>query len=142
MKTKNLLKKAFLLLALIGGASSAWGTVYETYTVSLNNGTTVTPDKSTFFTVVSGGGFNSKYSGRYGGTEYTAGLKINSGSSITFTTSVKSDITIVQSTSANESKKFKLGGQSVEHTASGASITIGGSAVSYTMTTNSTDKMY
>ena len=27
MKTKNLLKKAFLLLALMGGASSAWGAV-------------------------------------------------------------------------------------------------------------------
>ena len=139
MKMKHLLKKAFLLLALVGGVNSAWATVYETYTVSLDNGATVTPDESTFFTVTSGGGYNAKYNGTYGGHAYAKGLKLNSSSNITFTTTVKSDITVIQSTSSNSDKKFKLGGQSVAHSATG-SITIAETEVSYTMTENSTDK--
>ena len=134
-------KQIFTLLALLlTVCSGAWATVYETYTVSLDNGATVTPDKSTFFTVSSGGGYNTKYNGTYGGHDYSKGLKMNSSSSITFTTSVKSNVTIVQSTSSNSEKKFKLGGQSVAHTASGAKITIGGTDVSYTMTENTTGK--
>ena len=42
MKTKNLLKKAFLLLALIGGASSAWATEV---TVTLSGATTKASDR-------------------------------------------------------------------------------------------------
>ena len=43
MKTKNLLKKAFLLLALIGGASSAWGSTVSDLT-SITSATTFTMD--------------------------------------------------------------------------------------------------
>ena len=133
------MKKLFSLLTLaLLSIGTAWATVYATYTVSLNNGATVTPAESTFFTVNSGGGYNSKYTGTYGGTEYTKGLKINSSSSITFTTTVKSDITIVQSTAKNGTNQFKLGGQTVAHSASG-SITIGGTGVSYSMTENTTN---
>lgn len=133
-------KKIFTLLALaLCICSAAWSADLAVYTLKLNNGVTQTPSGSSFFTVATGGGFNSKYAGTYDGTEYTKGLKINTSSSITFTTSVKTDITIVQSTSSNSANKFKLGGQSVAHDASG-SITISETAVSYTMTENTTNK--
>jgi len=133
-------KKIFTLLALaLCISSAAWAADLPFYTLILNGGVTQTPTSSSFFTVNDGGGFNTKYKGTYDETEYTAGLKMNSKSSITFTTSVKTDITIVQSTSANEAKKFKLGGQSVAHAATG-SITISETEVSYTMTENTTNK--
>ncbi|MBQ9187168.1 MAG: hypothetical protein IJ144_05000 [Prevotella sp.] len=136
-------QKLFTLLTLLlAVCSGAWATVYATYAVSLESANDVTATNTdNFFTLNTGGGFNTKYTGTYGGKTYTAGLKINSSSSITFTTAVKSDITIVQSTASNGTNKFKLGGQSVAHTASGATITIGGTDVSYTMTENSTDKV-
>ena len=125
---------------MLGGGNFLWAdpAVYATYTVSLNDGVTQTPSGS-FFTVTTGGGFNTKYAGKYNGTDYTKGLKVNSSSSITFTTTVTSDITIVQSTSSNSTSKFKLGGQSVAHNASDK-ITIGGTDVNYSMTENATDK--
>ena len=130
------MKKLFTLLTLlVAMVTSAWA--YDTYTLTLNGSAVQTPSGS-FFTVVTGGGFNTKYNGSYGGTSYTKGLKMNSSSSITFTTLAKSDITIVQSTSANGAKKYKLGGVAVEH--SNGSITINGKSVSYTVTENTTDK--
>ncbi len=128
---KKLLSLLTLLLAVCSGA---WA--YDTYTLTLNGEAS---QSGSFFTVATGGGFNTKYAGTYDGTSYSKGLKLNSSSSITFTSLAKSNITIVQSTSSNGTNKFKLGGTAINHAASG-SITIGGQSVSYTMTENTTNK--
>ena len=72
----------------------------------LDNG--ATQSTSGYFTVVSGGGYNAKYTGTYDGHTYSKGLKINSSSSISFTTGATSTIIIVQSTAANGGNQFKL----------------------------------
>ena len=58
MKTKNLLKKAFLLLALIGGASNAWAAINTTLISGINLPSTPTTsyDLSTGNVVWSGTG--------------------------------------------------------------------------------------
>ena len=52
----------------------------KTYTLTLNN--SATQSTTGYFTVSTGGGFNTKYTGKYNGTEFTKGLKLNSSSSI------------------------------------------------------------
>lgn len=96
----------------VGGVSWAG----DTYTLILNSVVAQTgPDgKSTsFFTVATGGGFNTKYTGTYGGTTFTKGLKLNSSSSISFSTAATSTVIIVQSLTANANKVFKFDGAEV-----------------------------
>lgn len=122
---KHLLKKAFLLLALVGGASSAWGdNVYEyTHTPSLNT--------DSYFTVAKGadaaGTFNVSitfdlHSGT--STTVTKAVKMESATTITFTTSTKSSTVYVGlydrngTGSSASNNQFKLDGTT--YTASSA----------------------
>ncbi len=89
MKTKNLLKKAFLLLALMGGATSAWGDdVYECY----YNGTSVvnTSDYFSSGNSLMGSGYNSNMTITFtnnNGDEITSSkfTKLTSGKGVNFT---------------------------------------------------------
>lgn len=85
-----------------------------TYTLTLNNG--ATQSTTGYFTVSTGGGFNTKYTGKYKGTEFTKGLKLNSSSSISFTNKGTATVVIVQSTSTNGSNQFKFDGTAVANT--------------------------
>ncbi len=112
------MKKLFtLLMLMVCAIGTAWAG--DVFTVSLNNGATQTrSDGKTgdFFTVVSGGGYNTKYTGTYNGTTYTKGLKINSSSNITFTTAASSTIIIVQSAAANSAKRPGVNGNALTDT--------------------------
>ncbi len=101
------MNKLFTLLMLMACSIGAAWAVGETFTLKLNNGATQTrSDGGTgdFFTVNAGGGYNAKYTGTYNSVSYTKGLKVNSSSSIKFTTSATSKVIIVQSLTANDTK--------------------------------------
>ena len=123
MMTK--LKFLWVLLALlVGGVNGTWAD--NTYELILNwsyqeivNGTagTATTDVSAFnsssyffdATQGSGGGFNDRFTGTYNSTSYTRGLKMNNGTSISFTTTndTKSVISIVQCTTDKDNSSTK-----------------------------------
>lgn len=80
-----------MCLAGVGGASAQ-----TTYTVSFDNG--ATQSTANWFTITDPKiNYNTKYAGTYEGTTYSKGLKMQGGTSITFTTSATSKVTIVQS---------------------------------------------
>ena len=118
-------------------ATGAWATVYATYTVSLDDGTQ-SPAESTFFTLNNTGGFNTKFACSYNSTDYAYGFKLDSNAYVEFTTSVESDVTIVQSGAYNGDKTIKFAGSSIAQ--SNGNITISGTTVNYTVTSNATDK--
>ena len=89
MKMKHLLKKAFLLLALIGGTNSAWAADYEWSDDGQKTTLSVTAAKGS-----SAANHYTGYSISYGGTTYTKAIKMESATTITFTTSATSTITI------------------------------------------------
>ena len=96
------MQKLLRLLTVAVGFAFATSSVSagDVFTVSLNNGDT--QSTADFFTVNSGGGYNSKYTGTYGGVTYTKGLKLNTSSSISFTTAnTSSTVIIVQSLASN-----------------------------------------
>lgn len=98
------MKKLFLFLLCVLCSVGTWADT--TYTLSLNG--SAVQSTAGYFTVVDGGGYNKKYTGTYDGVAYSKGLKINSNSSISFTTKGKSTVLIVQSTAANGTKEFKF----------------------------------
>ena len=117
MKAKNLLKKAFLLLALMGGASSAWADT--TYKITYNGSDA---GNTNYFGYSGNHNFNPKFNGcTYDGTSFTSGLKMENGSTITFTTANTATVTVVQSTWSN--KGIKLDNTSIAN--STASTTTG-----------------
>lgn len=80
-----------MCLAGVGGASAQ-----TTYTVSFDNG--ATQSTANWFTITDPNiNYNPKYAGTYEGNTYSKGLKMQGGTSITFTTSATSKVTIVQS---------------------------------------------
>lgn len=87
---------------------------------------------STFFTIVAGGGYNSKYACTYNDVAYNKALKMNSSSSVTFSTSAKATLVIVQSTKANGAKKFKLDGNAIANTPADDSYTTSENAANFT----------
>jgi len=102
MKTKNLLKKAFLLLALIGGASNAWADT--TYKITYNGSD---GGNTTYFGHSGNHNFNTKFKDcTYDGTSFTSGLKMEGSSTITFTNTNTATVTVVQSTWSNNGIKF------------------------------------
>ena len=102
MKTKNLLKKAFLLLALMGGASSAWADT--TYKITYNGSDA---GNTTYFSHSGNHNFNTKFKDcTYDGTNFTSGLKMESSSTITFTNTNTATVTVVQSTWSAKGIKF------------------------------------
>lgn len=106
---KKLLSLLTLLLFLGGNAFAD-----TEYTVSLNNGATQTPSASTYFTV--SGSYNTNYTGTYGGTTYTKGLKLDSSGKVTFTNTNTATVTIVQSLSTNDNKNVKFNGANLDVT--------------------------
>lgn len=99
-----------LLLCFVGGA---WATG-ETYTIAFDNtGTQTRSDGQTgnFFTQV-GTSYNSAYACTYNGVEYKKPLKMEKDTEISFTSKVKSTVTIVMSTarSGEESNYPKFDG--------------------------------
>lgn len=137
-----------LLLTLVGMICSlgiSWGAIGDFYYAHLGAATDITAGTqkqklgsnaeatSTFFTINSGGGYNTKYACTYNSVAYTSALKMNSSSSISFSTNAKATLVIVQSTKANGAKKFKLDDTAIDNTpASGASYTTKEDATNYT----------
>ena len=107
------MKRLLLIFSCVLCALVTWADT--TYTLTLNNA--ATQSTTGYFTVNTGGGFNTKYTGKYNGVEYTKGLKINSSSSITFSNTGTATVVIVQSTSANGTNQFKFDGNLVATTA-------------------------
>lgn len=106
------MKRLFTFFALLLiGISVSWAG--DKFTVILDG--SATQSQSGYFTITDGGGYNSKYTGTYDGHSYTKGLKLNSQSSISFTTTEKSTVTIVQSISDNGTANhvFKMDGTEV-----------------------------
>lgn len=90
-----LLITLLMCLAGVGGASAQ-----TTYTVSFDNG--ATQSTANWFTITDPNiNYNPKYAGTYEGNTYSKGLKMQGGTSITFTTSATSKVTIVQSLKTN-----------------------------------------
>ena len=104
-----LLITLLMCLAGVGGASAQ-----TTYTVSFDNGATQSTDG--WFTIIGSINYNTKYAGTYEGNTYSKGLKMQGGTSITFTTSATSKVTIVQSL-----KKYSTNYVSFDGTAKTAS---------------------
>ncbi len=106
------MKRLLLIFSCVLCALVTWADT--TYTLTLNNG--ATQSTTGYFTVSTGGGFNTKYTGKYNGKEFTKGLKLNSSSSISFTNKGTATVVIVQSTSSNGSNQFKFDGTAVANT--------------------------
>ena len=106
------MKRLLLIFSCVLCALVTWADT--TYTLTLNNG--ATQSTTGYFTVSTGGGFNTKYTGKYNGKEFTKGLKLNSSSSISFTNKGTATVVIVQSTSTNGSNQFKFDGTEVANT--------------------------
>lgn len=93
-----------MCLAGVGGASAQ-----TTYTVSFDNG--ATQSTANWFTITDPNiNYNPKYVGTYDGTTYSKGLKMQGRTSITFTTSATSKVTIVQSLKTNSTNYVSFDG--------------------------------
>ena len=80
-----------------------------TKTAQLDNADHVSAQN--YFTVENPGDYNTKYTGTYGGTSYTSGLKMLSDTQVKFTNTVACDLVIVQSiASANYLTLVKVDG--------------------------------
>ena len=92
-----------LLVAFVTSSMAA------TYSLDFNgNATTVTPTGSEFFTKSSTWSLNTKYTGTYNSTAYTSGLKMESATSIKFTTTGATTLTIVQSLTYGSTNYVKV----------------------------------
>ena len=105
------MKRLLLLFVSVICSLCIWAD--KTCTLKLDGA--VTQSTAGYFTVNTGGGFNTKYTGKYSGVTYSKGLKINSSSEITFTNKGTATVVIVQSTSSNGSNRFKFDGSAVEN---------------------------
>ena len=56
------------------------------------------------------GDYNSKYTGTYGDTNYTKGLKVTNSTSVNFTTGATCDLVVVQSIASNGGNLIKIDG--------------------------------
>ena len=123
MKAKNLLKKAFLLLALMGGATSAWGDVTwpdaNFLLLDGNDKNQISNGNSVSYTNQVGGTGatwscnTSKYS--YGntsctfyGNDFTKGLKHEGSTYTQVVTTATATLTIVQSLATNPTGSFDI----------------------------------
>lgn len=107
MKMKHLLKKAFLLLALVGGVNSAWAD--DTYTVSFDTKPWTQSTADYYTSVGTKNNLNTKFACKYNGTEFSQGLKMEGDTKVQFTTTRTFDITIVRSTASGSDKTIKFG---------------------------------
>ena len=109
MKRSLHLLITMLLMCIIGVMT---GHAQSTYTVSFNNNS-ITQSTEGWFDLGSKHSLNAKYTGTYDGVTYTTGLKMESATTVKFTTTANATITIVQSTSANGTNTFKFDGTEV-----------------------------
>ena len=111
MKRSLHLLITMLLMCIIGVMT---GHAQSTYTVSFNN-STITQSTEGWFDLGTKHNFGTKYKGTYDGVTYTSGLKMESGTTVKFTTTANATITIVQSTSDTKTAKntLKLDGTEV-----------------------------
>lgn len=94
------------LLILMGLLFSVISAKAAEYSVKLTKETVAA---QSFFTVSGSINYNNKYKdGIYDGTKYTQGLKMQTNTKITFTTSAKATLTIVQSLAQYSEKNIKL----------------------------------
>lgn len=85
-----------LLLLFVGVLCSLGMWADTTYTLTLNG--SKVESKAGYFTTSAGKfNFNTKFTGSYGGTNYSSGLKMEGSTEISFTTNASSSVTIVQS---------------------------------------------
>lgn len=98
-----------LLMCIIGVMT---GHAQSTYTVSFNNNS-ITQSTEGWFDLGTKHSINKKYTGTYDGVTYNSGLKMESATTVKFTTTANATITIVQSTSTNGSNTFKFDGTEV-----------------------------
>ena len=109
MKRSLHLLITMLLMCIIGVMT---GHAQSTYTVSFNNNS-ITQSTEGWFDLGTKHSLNKKYTGTYDGVKYTTGLKMESATTVKFTTTANATITIVQSTSDNGSNTFKFDGTEV-----------------------------
>ena len=134
MRTINLLRKAFLLLALVGGASSAWATG-EVFYVKFQNSSNVTQSTANYFSYDKGSGTavswssKGKHSCTYGGDTYSDVIKMESATQCYFTSEAEATITIVQTISNATGDKLKFDGTNLNSEMANTTVTV-----------NSTDK--
>lgn len=96
-----------LLVTLISSTSSAWA---DTYSISFNDGAIQTPESSNYFRTEGTLEYNTKYTGSYNDVTYTKGLKIQNSTTIKFTCTENSILTIVQSLTSNDTNYPKITG--------------------------------
>ena len=92
-------------MSIIG---SAWG--QETYSIAftqVNGENAIVQSKENYFTLPGSQNRKGGTSCTYNGNTYGPGLKMESSTSIKFTTSYVADVTIVQSTSSDDPIKFQ-----------------------------------
>lgn len=112
MKRSLHLLITMLLMCIIGVMT---GHAQSTYTVSFNN-KKITQSTDGWFDLGTKHNTNTKYTGTYDGVTYTSGLKMESATTVKFTTTANATITIVQSTKTNGSYTFKFDGTEVPQT--------------------------
>lgn len=102
--------KKLLTLVMLMVLSVGYAWAGDIFTLSLNGSAVQTRSdgqSGNFFTVA--GSYNTRYAGcTYDGVEYTNGLKLDSSGKVTFTTTTKSTVTIVQSLSAKSENRPKF----------------------------------
>lgn len=103
---KKKLLSLISLVVLIAGFVYAAGET-EVFTIAFNT-KPATESTSGFFTLSEKQNWNAKYTGTYDGVTYGQGLKMESATSVTFTTTKMANVTIVQSLAANDTKYMKL----------------------------------
>ena len=103
---KKKLSSLIGLLALVVGLAYAAGET-EVFTISFHT-KPATESTSGYFTLGEKQNWNGKYTGTYNGVSYGQGLKMEIATSVTFTTTKVSNVTIVQSLAANDTKYMKL----------------------------------
>ena len=109
MKRSLHLLITMLLMCIIGVMT---GYAQSTYTVSFNK-KTITQSTDGWFNLGETHNLNTKYTGTYDGVTYTSGLKMETATTVKFTTTANATITIVQSTATNGSYTFKFDGTEV-----------------------------
>ena len=103
MKRSLHLLITMLLMCIIGVMT---GHAQSTYTVSFNNNS-ITQSTEGWFDLGTKHSLNKKYTGTYDGVKYTTGLKMESATTVKFTTTANATITIVQSTATYGTNTFK-----------------------------------
>jgi hypothetical protein len=107
-KIKNMKKLLTLLVLLLCTFNLCVHATGEVYTVSFNGSDA--QSTAGYFTFSDKHNINTKYTGNYDGVTYTAGLKMESATTITFKSTATSTVTIVQSLAKNDGNNIAFDG--------------------------------